>query len=47
MDDSLILKRINAGREVYMDGVYDLYLREETISKLDISESRFGLGNFK
>jgi hypothetical protein len=39
MVDSEILRRISAGREGYIDGVYNLYLQEAIQRNLDISES--------
>jgi len=39
MDDSEILRKISAGRDVYIDGVYNLYLQEAIQRNLDISES--------
>jgi hypothetical protein len=39
MNDSDILRRISEGREVYIDGVYNMYLQEAIRRDLDISES--------
>ena len=39
MDDLEILRKVSAGREVYIDGVYNLYLQEAIQRDLDISES--------
>ena len=39
MNDSEILRRISEGREVCIDGVYNMYLQEAIQRDLDISES--------